>query len=85
MPGIPFPSQVPDGNFYVGRGHTGGHCADGLTMNQKVKSNYQTEHLSGSCIMFGSGDMNSGTARKFCDVCVGYVKATELEDIAKAW
>ncbi|HEY3818180.1 MAG TPA: hypothetical protein VGL81_13465 [Polyangiaceae bacterium] len=83
--GVPFPSQVPDGDFYTGRGHTGGHCAHGLSRSQKIKPNYQEQTFSGDCIMYGSGDMNSTTKKVFCETCVGFMKSTELTDITKKW
>jgi len=66
------------GNFYTGMGHSGGHCAFGLTDADKTRANFHG--LRGKCIMYGASSMNDGTrtATGFCPQCADHARARDL-------
>lgn len=37
------------------------------------------------CIMYGEGDPDVTTGRKFCELCVGYLRVTDLANVTKNW
>lgn len=67
-----------NGHFYTGKGHSGGHCAWGLTDAQKARPKYSG--LRGTCIMYGASSLNDGTrtATGFCIQCSDHVRAQDL-------
>jgi hypothetical protein len=88
IPGIPFPAGVPEGYAYGGRGHTGTHCAYGLSKSVRSVPNYGNSDdafLMKQCIMFGSGDMSSSVLFDFCPDCKKHLKAEDISDIRKSW
>jgi hypothetical protein len=91
IPGIPFPDGVPAGFVYGAHGHTGTHCAGGVPDNLRGEANFQTGPKAAdiaskaTCIMYGSADMNSATMRTYCENCAKFIRATEADDITKAW
>lgn len=87
IPGKSFPPVVPEGVYYTGHGHTGGHCATGVSTEDKKKQSFFGASFNDSkkCLMFGSGDMNSATKVPLCPACVEHLRATDLDDISKDW
>jgi len=85
--GLKFPPVVPDGFYYTGHDHTGGHCATGLDTTLRKKPSFQSaEHGAATkCLMFGSGDMKGTTQIPLCPECVKHLSATDLDSITKAW
>jgi hypothetical protein len=83
-PGIKFPDKAPAGYYYLGRGHTGGHCSHGVSESDRQKESYSGA-AGADCIMFGESDMSSSAARTFCDDCIKYIKGTDVRDITKDW
>ena len=81
--GVPFETLVPKGDYYAGRDHTGGHCAAGLSNDDKKKKSFAP--LRGTCAMWGSADMSSTAIRNFCDKCLKYMKALDMTSISKSW
>ena len=76
--GLPYPELVPTGDVYDGKGHTGTHCAHGVS--NKAAATYKAE--KGDCIMFGSGNDDPEPSRaNFCDTCIVYIKARNLTDV----
>lgn len=66
------------GHAYTGKGHSGGHCAYGLTDAQKGQDPYGNP--SGICTMYGSGPRDD-TQRKrlsFCPMCQDMLRARDL-------
>jgi hypothetical protein len=97
-PGMDDPKHVDDGGNYYrnagateaapaeGRrktGHNGAHCADGIGNKKAAKF----DGMDGTCILFGEGgdDDSKNTRKKFCDQCVTYIKARNLEDIVTSF
>lgn len=68
-----------NGHFYTGKGHSGGHCAWGLTDAQKARATYGG--LRGTCIMYGASSLDDGTrtAAGFCVQCADHVRAQHLD------
>ena len=66
------------GHFYTGKGHSGGHCAWGLTDAQKARATYSG--IRGKCIMYGASSLNDGTrtATGFCTQCSDHIRAQDL-------
>ena len=66
------------GHFYTGKGHSGGHCAWGLTDAQKARATYNG--IRGKCIMYGASSLNDGTrtATGFCTQCSDHIRAQDL-------
>lgn len=92
IPGIAFPLSWIDGGYtYVGRGHTGPHCARGVTNTGPA----QPPTLAGdmgtraerefTCIMYGGGDMQVDRQYSFCVDCTRYIRGEDLRDIRKNW
>ena len=92
IPGIPFPPGVPEGIVYGGKDHLGTHCAAGVSKELRAEPSYAKPYETAvkiqqqaTCIMFGSGDMNSSTLRSYCDQCRKFIKATDADDLTKHW
>jgi hypothetical protein len=70
------------GHIYVGKKHSGSHCAYGLTDAQKKSDNYSG--LAGPCIMYGENDGNgpSTATEGFCPQCLDYIKSRDLRDLS---
>ncbi|MCC7536778.1 MAG: hypothetical protein IT379_11220 [Deltaproteobacteria bacterium] len=82
-PGIAAPKPVPKGTTYVGKGHTGSHCAEGLSATDRKLASYQGK--VGSCIMFGEGGAEPATRTAFCASCLSILLARRLVDISSDW
>jgi hypothetical protein len=69
------------GHVYVGKGHSGSHCAYGLSDLEKASGNYGGK--GGTCIMFGenSGSGASLAVTGFCPQCEAYIKSRDLSDL----
>ena len=92
-PGVPQPKTTsqadPDnqdkgstlGHLYSGHGHSGGHCARGLSDAQKGLPSYGG--LAATCINFGENSLVDPSARseKICATCAEILKARELQAI----
>jgi hypothetical protein len=65
------------GNFYDRHGHSGSHCAFGLTDAEKNNASFQVAGYGGRarCIMFGAG----GVDRVFCPQCIDLILGTNLK------
>ncbi|MBV1858258.1 MAG: hypothetical protein KUG77_07590 [Nannocystaceae bacterium] len=73
---------------YTGNGHSGGHCADGMTDDNygggagKAGSTYQGNFESKSectCVMYGED--NTACTGKFCDTCKPFVLADAITSL----
>ncbi len=73
---------------YTGNGHSGGHCADGMSAANyaggagKAGSDYQGNFESKSectCVMYGED--NSACTGKFCDTCKPFVLADAITSL----
>ncbi len=73
---------------YTGNGHSGGHCANGMSDSNyaggsgKVGSSYQGDFGSKSectCVMYGED--NSACTGKFCDICKPFVLADGIQSL----
>jgi hypothetical protein len=66
---------------YIAHGHSGPHCAYGLTDVQKKLGDYGGQ--AGTCIMFGenSGSDPGSATTGFCPECSDYIKARDLRDL----
>lgn len=73
---------------YTGMGHSGGHCADGMSDDNyaggagKAGSDYQGTFESKSectCVMYGED--NSACTGKFCDICKPFVLADAITSL----
>lgn len=69
------------GHLYVGHGHSGGHCARGLTDAQKRQANYG--NMAATCINFGENSLQDPSARtdKICVTCGDVLRARQLTSI----
>jgi hypothetical protein len=83
IPGIPFPDGVPTGFVYGGHGHTGMHCAQGLTDDERKEASYGK--LTGKCILFGQGDMSKDVTPDYCDLCTEHFRSTEADELTRHW
>jgi outer membrane protein OmpA-like peptidoglycan-associated protein len=90
--GLPEPKTVSEvdndyanngslGHVYIAHGHSGPHCAYGLTDAQKKMKEYGGQ--GGTCIMFGenSGSDPSSATTGYCPECSDYIKARDLRDL----
>jgi hypothetical protein len=70
------------GHVYIGKKHSGPHCAYGLNDAEKKSASYKNR--SGSCIMFGenSADGPSLATTGFCPQCMEYIKARDLRNLS---
>ncbi|MDX2148499.1 MAG: hypothetical protein SFZ23_13350 [Planctomycetota bacterium] len=76
------------GHMYTGKGHSGPHCAFGLTDDQKTLGAYRSYRdgggiihaVNGTCTMFGSGPRDDGqrTRTSFCPQCIAYACGRDL-------
>ena len=69
------------GHVYTKHGHSGPHCAYGLSDSQKGLNDYSGK--GGICILFGENpgyDPSPATAG-FCPQCSDYIKARDLRDL----
>lgn len=73
---------------YTGNGHSGGHCADGMSDDNyaggagKAGTGYQGNFESKSectCVMYGED--NSACTGKFCDICKPFVLADAIASL----
>jgi outer membrane protein OmpA-like peptidoglycan-associated protein len=69
------------GHVYDEKGHSGSHCAYGLSDVDKARASYGGK--GGTCIMFGenSGSGASLATTGFCPQCLDYIKARDLRDL----
>ena len=90
-PGTDMPKSVSEndggskGNYYTGKGHSGAHCAFGLSDGDKGAASYGGK--GGTCIMFGEGPSTgaSKATSGFCTTCRTYINARDLRDLTKNW
>lgn len=86
IPGVPFAAGVPGGYLYGDHGHTGVHCAFGVSDGDRGDDPYGAKQMKqAKCVMFGAGDMNSSKLLTFCEKCEPYVKAQDASDLSKHW
>lgn len=67
------------GHYYDNaHGHSGTHCAFGLSDSDKGQANYGGKN--GTCTMYGEGGRDDSTRKrlKFCPQCVDYIRARDL-------
>ena len=84
IPGIDNPRSVASGgDLYGGHGHTGTHCAFGLSATDKACASFGGK--SGSCVMFGADNMAKSSKGTWCDNCKTYIRGTHLDDVRKHW
>jgi hypothetical protein len=84
IPGIDNPKSVASGgDLYGGHGHTGTHCAFGLSATDKACASFGGK--SGSCVMFGADNMAKSSKGTWCDSCKTYIRGTHLDDVRKHW
>jgi len=67
------------GHYYDAHGHSGNHCALGMSDAEKGESDYGGKD-SASCTMFGEGPSvdSERQAQGFCAQCVDYIRARDL-------
>lgn len=89
IPNMPFPAGVPAGLPYGGLGHTGTHCAFGISASDRqtavTNGDISPYFSSAKCVMYGANDMTSTNSRPFCDDCLKFIKAIDGSDITKDW
>jgi hypothetical protein len=87
IPGIPFATGVDaGGDKYGDHGHTGAHCAFGVSAPKKAEPTYGGAGFeTASCIMYGAGDMNDADMKTFCPECTTFVKGTDCLSITQHW
>lgn len=84
IPGIDNPVSVASGgDLYGGHGHTGTHCAFGLSATNKACASFGS--FSGQCVMFGSDNMSLTTKKMWCANCKSYIRGTHLDDVRRSW
>ncbi|MCC7536348.1 MAG: hypothetical protein IT379_09050 [Deltaproteobacteria bacterium] len=83
--GMAYPKTIPKGDKYDDSwGHTGSHCAHGLSTKDKKKSSPSA--FQGSCLMFGAGGNEVPPARDaFCPECLKYVQGRRLDDVVTSF
>lgn len=63
---------------YTAHGHTGPHCAEGMSAGDFAGADY-TLHLECKCIMYGENDPEGSSSNgKFCDKCKPFVMGERL-------
>ena len=70
------------GHVYVGKGHSGPHCAYGLSDLDKALASYSGK--PGTCIMFGenSGQGDSLATTGYCPQCEDNIKHRDIHDLS---
>ncbi len=67
------------GHYYTGKGHSGSHCAYGLSDDDKSKTQFDQGAARAKCIMFGSSAIeDAGYSRSFCPQCSELIRARDL-------
>lgn len=67
------------GHYYTGKGHSGSHCAYGLSDVDKAGATYDPGGARAKCIMFGSSTIkDAGYSRSFCPQCSELIRARDL-------
>jgi hypothetical protein len=67
------------GHYYTGKGHSGSHCAYGLSDVDKGRATYDPGAARAKCIMFGSNSIkDAGYSRAFCPQCSELIRARDL-------
>lgn len=69
------------GHVYRDHGHSGSHCAFGLSDANKLLAAYDDASANAKCIMFGSNDLANANRRSFCVQCQDYIKARDVSTI----
>ena len=67
------------GHYYTGKGHTGEHCACGLSDEAKLKPTYGPYGATATCIMFGSTTSidSRRIVRSLCPQCASLMRARD--------
>jgi len=70
------------GHTYVGKGHSGPHCAYGLSDADKAdgRNKYDIAAARAKCVMFGSASFDDATVglRKLCVECAEFARARDV-------
>lgn len=83
----PKPGMQPKGlpvhpHQYTKHGGIGSHCNTVEKGGKHQKGTLKKDvYQSGICVMFHAGD--SKCINKFCDVCIPYVKATDVNEFGR--
>ncbi len=84
FPGLPAP---PHGRYYTNdRGHSGGHCADGIAdaYYKDLTKRMDTAEAYGqcTCVMFGAATQKVADTLAFCTKCEPYAKAAPVISVS---
>ena len=84
FPGLPAP---PHGRYYTNnRGHSGGHCADGIgdAYYKDASKRMDTSEAEGlcTCVMFGAATQKVADTLAFCAKCEPYAKAAKVAAVS---
>lgn len=76
---VAYQTNGTQGHYYTGHGHSGGHCAYGLSDADKALPSYGGR--TGTCTLYGEGPRDDGRRRRlsFCPQCQDILRATPLE------
>lgn len=76
---VRYKTNGSNGQTYNRHGHSGSHCAYGLSDAQKGQASYQVGGMGAAalCVMFGAG----GVDRNFCPQCVDLIRGAKLTAI----
>ncbi|MBL8600398.1 MAG: hypothetical protein JNK72_00595 [Myxococcales bacterium] len=75
-PGLNF--VIDHGRRYTGRGHSGEHCAEGVSTPRYLSQTKLEGERGGTCTMFGSDQ--AGQSASFCTRCKPFLLAMEIQD-----
>lgn len=69
--------RITHGRYYTGRGHSGGHCADGIAALKYLAPGKLTGRDDATCVMYGEG--SDSRPIDFCKRCKPFVLAEPVE------
>lgn len=69
------------GHAYIEHGHSGEHCAYGLSDADKGLAEYDNAANPAECILIGGSDPSQAGPPGFCPQCKDYIKARDLQTI----
>ncbi|HNY32031.1 MAG TPA: hypothetical protein PKO15_14195 [Fibrobacteria bacterium] len=96
IPGIKSTPDIDHGGIYyadrrvsptigsdgIREGHTGPHCANGLTKMEMSTSNFsKLTNPNSECVMFGQ----LGRPEDYCQICKSIIRSRSLENIHLSW